>query len=84
MIDPFALPLSDTVRLLTNRGIEPDFLLPTADNGFSVEFRQDGVYYLVEFLPTGEVALLKKQGKQIDTWDLTVDNYLYILQTQLV
>lgn len=80
--DLFSLPYQ-TADQLAILEIEPDYILSTEDKGLSIEFRQDGIYHLIEFLPTGEIVLLKKQGKQINTWDLTADNYLLTLQNQL-
>ena len=73
-----------TADFLAELEIEPDYILPTEENGLSIEFRRDGIYHLIEFIPTGEIVFLKKVGKHIETWDLVVDNYFDILQSELV
>ena len=42
----------------------------------SIEFRYQGWYYAIEFLPVGEIALVRKKGNHIDGWDLRPDTYL--------
>lgn len=79
----FSLPYK-TADLLAELGIEPNYILPTADGGLSIEFQHNGTYHLIEFMQTGEIAFLKKKDRRIDAWDLTTDNYLSVIQAELV
>jgi hypothetical protein len=74
----------ETVKLLADQGVTPDFINPSQEDSLIIEFTADSKYYMAEFYNDGEIILLVRGNNGRDIWGLNSDNYLKKLKQELV